>query len=57
MEIRNFIDGKWMIDDGLSTVPVVNPANGEQLTNVPLSTKAQVDEAVAAAKKHKKLGH
>ncbi|MBD8027012.1 aldehyde dehydrogenase family protein [Ureibacillus sp. Re31] len=54
MEIRNFIDGKWMIDDGLSTVPVVNPANGEQLANVPLSTKAQVDEAVAAAKKAQK---
>lgn len=54
MEIRNFIDGKWMIDDGLSTVPVVNPANGEQLASVPLSTKAQVDEAVAAAKKAQK---
>lgn len=54
MEIRNFINGKWITDDGLETVPVVNPANGEQLATVPLSTKAQVDEAVAAAKRAQK---
>ena len=54
MELQNFIGGKWVPNDELQTIPVVNPANGEQLASVPLSTKVQVEEAVAAAKKVQK---
>lgn len=54
MELQNFIGGKWMSNEELQTIPVVNPANGEQLAIVPLSTKSQVAEAVAAARKAQK---
>ncbi len=50
MKLQNFINGKWITNDDLQRIPVLNPANGEQLAEVPLSTKVQVDEAVAAAK-------
>ncbi|RHW35815.1 aldehyde dehydrogenase family protein [Lysinibacillus yapensis] len=51
MEIRNYIDGKWRPNDSLQSIPVINPANSEQLATVPLSTDVQVREAVNAAKK------
>ncbi|RUL52059.1 aldehyde dehydrogenase family protein [Lysinibacillus antri] len=54
MKIVNFINGKWTSTDDLQMIPVVNPANGEQLAMVPLSTKKHVDDAVAAAKKAQK---
>ncbi len=54
MELQNFIGGKWVANDELQTIPVVNPANGEQLAKVPLSTIVEVGEAVAAAKKAQK---
>ncbi|MDN4494816.1 aldehyde dehydrogenase family protein [Ureibacillus aquaedulcis] len=54
MELQNFIGGKWISNEGLETIPVVNPANSEQLATVPLSTKRQVEEAVACAKKAQK---
>lgn len=54
MKLRNFIDGKWITNEELQTTPVLNPANGEQLATVPLSTKIQIDEAVAAAKNAQK---
>lgn len=50
MELLNFIGGKWTRDSSLQTMPVVNPANGEQLGTVPLSTKVQIDLAVEKAK-------
>lgn len=54
MEIQNYINGKWKTNDGLQTSAVVNPANGEKLAVVPLSTDFQVNEAVAAAKQAQK---
>lgn len=54
MKLQNFIDGKWIANEDLQTIPVINPADGEQLAEVPLSTKDQVDEAVAAAKSAQK---
>lgn len=54
MEIQNYINGKWKTNDGLQTSAVVNPANGEKLAVVPLSTEFQVNEAVAAAKQAQK---
>jgi malonate-semialdehyde dehydrogenase (acetylating)/methylmalonate-semialdehyde dehydrogenase len=45
----NYIQGAWRQSSSSDFLPVVNPATGEQLTRTPLSTKAEVDEAVQAA--------
>ncbi len=50
MELKNFIGGKWIESDSLQKVPIMNPANGESLGEVPLSTKSEVESAVSAAK-------
>ncbi len=49
--LNNYIDGKWVASSGLEFLPVLNPATNETLANVPISTKEDVDVAVAAAKK------
>lgn len=54
MELLNFIGGKWIEDASLQKMPVINPANGEQLGTVPLSTKSQVDFAAQKAKEAQK---
>ncbi len=53
MEVKNYIDGKWVADN-LKGMPVINPANGEQLAIVPLSTTHEVNEAAIAAKRAQK---
>ncbi|MFS0575997.1 aldehyde dehydrogenase family protein [Sporosarcina sp. 179-K 3D1 HS] len=50
MRLNNFIDGAWQEAGGTDYAPVLNPANGEELAQVRLSTKEDVDTAVAAAK-------
>ena len=54
MELVNFIGGQWQENGNLQMMPVVNPANGEQLGTLPLSTKEQVDLAVQHAKQAQK---
>ena len=54
MELQNFIGGKWIEDESIQTTEVKNPANGEWLANIPLSTGAQVNRAVAVAKQAQK---
>ena len=54
MELLNFLGGEWVKDETLQSMPVVNPANGEILGSVPLSTKVQVDAAVQIAKQAQK---
>lgn len=54
MELLNFIGGKWIEDVSLQKMPVINPANGEQLGTVPLSTKSQVEFAAQKAKEAQK---
>jgi len=44
-----FIAGKWMDADTRETVPVVNPANGEQIGTVPMCGTAETVRAIAAA--------
>ena len=44
-----FIDGKWRDAEGGKTFDVYNPANGEFMTKCAAASKADVDEAVAAA--------
>ncbi|HEX2095977.1 MAG TPA: aldehyde dehydrogenase family protein, partial [Solirubrobacterales bacterium] len=49
-KLRNFIGGKAVDPAEGGTEEVVNPANGEAIAEAPLSTKADVDAAVQAAK-------
>ncbi|KYG90084.1 aldehyde dehydrogenase [[Bacillus] sp. KCTC 13219] len=53
MELKNFIAGEW-VESGLQAMPIINPATGEQLGTVPLSTKTEIDVAVQAAKEAQK---
>jgi len=47
--LRNFIGGRWLPATGSSSLDVTNPASGAVLAKVPLSSKADVDAAAAAA--------
>jgi malonate-semialdehyde dehydrogenase (acetylating) / methylmalonate-semialdehyde dehydrogenase len=47
--IKNYINGEWVDSKG-KIVDVVNPANQKVIGKVPISTKEEMDEAVAAAK-------
>lgn len=51
-KLQNFIDGNW--SNGERYRDVVNPATKEVITQVPLSTEREVDQAVEAAKKAQK---
>ncbi|MEC1178590.1 aldehyde dehydrogenase family protein [Metasolibacillus meyeri] len=53
MELKNYIAGEW-VESELQTIPIMNPATGEQLGTVPLSTKTEIDVAVQAAKEAQK---
>ena len=50
MELKNYIGGQWK-SYATKSIPVMNPASGQQLAMVPLSTEKEVDEAVTAAKR------
>jgi malonate-semialdehyde dehydrogenase (acetylating) / methylmalonate-semialdehyde dehydrogenase len=47
--ILNFISGEWQDAAASGHLPVMNPATGEELGQVPLSTAAEVDKAAQAA--------
>ena len=49
--IQNGIDGSKVTSASQRITPVYNPATGEQIAALPLSTAAEVNSAVAAAKK------
>lgn len=51
-KLANYIDGQWVEVE--KTTEVINPATGEVLLEVPLSSSKSVDEAVAAAKRAQK---
>src|SRR5215218_6425460 len=50
-KLQNFIDGEFVDPAEGATEEVVNPATGEGIAEAPLSTKEDVDRAVAAARK------
>ncbi|GEN31367.1 aldehyde dehydrogenase (NAD+) [Cerasibacillus quisquiliarum] len=52
-KLANYINGEWVDVEG-ETAPVINPATGETLLEVPLSDKTAVDHAVEAAKQAQK---
>jgi betaine-aldehyde dehydrogenase len=48
--LQNFIDGQFVDPVEGQTEPVLNPATGETIAQAPLSTAADVDRAVKAAR-------
>ena len=49
-EVRNLIGGAWEERNGGETEPVYDPATGQVIAETPLSTREDVDRAVAKAK-------
>jgi aldehyde dehydrogenase (NAD+) len=49
--LKFYIDGAWVDPAAMKTVPVVNPATEETLYDIAVGSKADVDKAVAAARK------
>ncbi len=47
--LQNYINGAWTNSSGTTLLDVKNPATGETLAQVPLSTTDDVDQAVKAA--------
>ncbi|NEQ68749.1 MAG: CoA-acylating methylmalonate-semialdehyde dehydrogenase [Symploca sp. SIO2D2] len=47
--LLNYINGEWCASQGTELLDVVNPATTEVLSQVPLSEKADVEQAVTAA--------
>jgi betaine-aldehyde dehydrogenase len=50
-KLQNFIDGEFVDAADGATEGVTNPANGEVIAEMPLSTEEDVNRAVAAAKR------
>ncbi|HEY8286083.1 MAG TPA: CoA-acylating methylmalonate-semialdehyde dehydrogenase [Chloroflexota bacterium] len=48
-KLRNYVNGQW-VEAGSGTLEVRNPATNQVLAQVPLSTKDDVERAVAAAR-------
>ena len=46
-----YIDGQFIEADGRKTEPVVNPATGETLAQLPHATREDLDRALAAAQR------
>ena len=44
-----YIDGQWVKPRKANDFPVLNPATEEPIATISLGTKADVDDAVAAA--------
>lgn len=49
--LRNYIGGAWVASSDPALLDVENPATGQLLARTPLSTAADVDQAVAAARR------
>lgn len=47
--LKNYINGEWVAAQSMETLEVPNPATGETLVRVPISSKEDVDQAVSAA--------
>ncbi len=50
-ELKLFIDGKWVAAKSGKTFPVEDPATKETIANAPAGEKADIDLAVAAARR------
>lgn len=48
--VKNYIGGEWVESTSSNTQEVYNPATGEVIAHVPLSTREELDHAVKVAK-------
>ncbi len=48
-DLKLFINGSWRTGEGRDTSPVLNPATGQPIAQLPLATEADLDEALAAS--------
>jgi len=48
--VKNFINGEWVDSTSSTQMDVMNPATGQPIAKVPISTKDDLDKAVEAAK-------
>ncbi len=48
-DLALFVGGSWRLGEGRDLFPVVDPARGETIAEVPLATPADLDEALTAA--------
>src|SRR5699024_10630643 len=47
--LKNYINGDWVASKSKETEPVYNPATGEVMAHVPISTQEDADQAVEFA--------
>lgn len=47
--IPNYVDGQWLKSRGTVSLPVTDPATGEELGRAPLSSRTELDAAVQSA--------
>jgi malonate-semialdehyde dehydrogenase (acetylating)/methylmalonate-semialdehyde dehydrogenase len=52
--LRNYVGGKWVASSSGDLLDITNPATGEVLARVPLSSKEELDEAARTAKEASK---
>ncbi len=50
-DLALFVDGAWQAGEGRETRPVINPATGGAIAEVPLATTADLDTALANAER------
>jgi succinate-semialdehyde dehydrogenase/glutarate-semialdehyde dehydrogenase len=50
-DLKLYIDGRWLNGEGRKGEDVINPATGKVLAHLPHASKADLDEALAAANK------
>ncbi len=50
-KVKNYVGGEWTLSSSSTWTSVTNPATGDKLGDVPAGTSADVDAAVAAARK------
>jgi succinate-semialdehyde dehydrogenase/glutarate-semialdehyde dehydrogenase len=50
-DLQLFIDGAWRSGEDRDAFPVVNPATGDTIAEVPLASTGDLDEALAAAER------
>ena len=52
-EVLNYVNGEWRKSTASATLDIVNPATAEAIGRMPLSSAAEVDDAVTAAERIK----
>ncbi len=55
-KVMNYINGEWVGSESEEYTDIINPANGDILGKVLLSTENDVQKAVNTPKQHKKNG-